>query len=213
MRNNIGLFLTKRAFRDPNLEAIFEPASDRRFTYHEFNERSNRIANTLLDLGVGFGERVGVLLMNGVEFLETFFACGKIGAVCVPLNWRLVPAELEFILNDSGTTTVVFGAEFEAGVTDLHSRSTSVHRWIRVSGASASPAPTFSLDYDELASAAGTAEPPTAGADDDLLFIMYTSGTTGLPKGVMHSHRTVAWGIITVNATADLRYKDRYILA
>ena len=84
MRNNIGLFLTKRAFRDPNLEAIFEPASDRRFTYHEFNERSNRIANTLLDLGVGFGERVGVLLMNGVEFLETFFACGKIGAVCVP---------------------------------------------------------------------------------------------------------------------------------
>ena len=213
MRNNIGLFLTKRAFRDPNLEAIFEPASDRRFTYREFNERSNRIANTLLDLGVGFGERVGVLLMNGVEFLETFFACGKIGAVCVPLNWRLVPAELEFILSDSGTTALVFGAEFEAGVTDLHSRSTSVHRWIRVSGASASPAPTFSLDYDELASAAGTAEPPTAGADDDLLFIMYTSGTTGLPKGVMHSHRTVAWGIITVNATADLRYKDRYILA
>ncbi|CAB4703387.1 MAG: long-chain-fatty-acid--CoA ligase [Actinobacteria bacterium] len=213
MRNNIGLFLTKRAFRDPHLEAIFEPASDRRFTYREFNERSNRIANTLLDLGVGFGERVGVLLMNGVEFLETFFACGKIGAVCVPLNWRLVPAELEFILNDSGTTTVVFGAEFEAGVTDLHGRSTSVHRWIRVSGTSTSPAPTFSLDYDELVSAAGTAEPPTVGADDDLLFIMYTSGTTGLPKGVMHTHRTVAWGIITVNATADLRYKDRYILA
>ena len=89
-----------------------EPATGRRLTYREFDDRCNRIANALLDLGVSAGERVGVLLMNSVEFLETFFACGKIGAVCVPLNWRLVPDELEFILNDSGTGSLIFGSEF-----------------------------------------------------------------------------------------------------
>jgi acyl-CoA synthetase (AMP-forming)/AMP-acid ligase II len=211
MQNNVGLFLSKRAFRDPNLEAIFEPASGRRFTYREFNDRANRIANTLLDLGVSFGERVGVLLMNGVEFLETFFACGKIGAVCVPLNWRLVPDELEFILNDSGTCTLVFGSDFAGTAAELRTRRTEIRNWIEVRGAASTIEP-FALDYDELTAAAGSAEPPTAGKDDDLLFIMYTSGTTGLPKGVMHTHRTVTWGILTVNATADLRYKDRYIL-
>lgn len=211
MRNNVGLFLAKRAFRDPNLEAFIEPATGRRLTYRQFDDRTNRIANALLDLGVGFGERVGVLLMNGVEFLETFFACGKIGAVCVPLNWRLVPDELEFILNDSGTTTLVFGNEFAAAAAELQRRSTSVHQWVQVGGGSSREG--FALDYDEITAAASTVEPPIAGADDDLLFIMYTSGTTGLPKGVMHSHRTVMWGILTVNSTADLRYKDRYILA
>lgn len=213
MRNNVGLFLSKRAFRDPNLEALVEPARGRRFTYRQFDDRSNRVANALLDLGVGFGDRVGVLLMNGVEFLETFFACGKIGAVCVPLNWRLVPDELEFILSDSGTSTLIFGSEFAAAAADLHGRKTMVHRWIELNSGTPGERQPFALDYDGLLAAAGDAEPPIAGADDDLLFIMYTSGTTGLPKGVMHSHRTVTWGILTVNSTADLRYKDRYILA
>ncbi len=213
MRNNVGLFLSKRAFRDPNLEALVEPARGRRFTYRQFNDRSNRVANALLDLGVGFGDRVGVLLMNGAEFLETFYACGKIGAVCVPLNWRLVPDELEFILNDSGTSTLIYGTEFAAAVADLHGRKTMVHRWIEQNSGTTGERQPFALDYDGLMAAAGDSEPPIAGADDDLLFIMYTSGTTGLPKGVMHSHRTVTWGILTVNSTADLRYKDRYVLA
>jgi acyl-CoA synthetase (AMP-forming)/AMP-acid ligase II len=213
MRNNIGLFLAKRAFRDPHLEAMVEPASGRRFTYREMNERTNRIANALTDLGVGFGERVGVLLMNGVEFLETFFACGKIGAVCVPLNWRLVPDELEFIINDSGTSTLVFGTEFASVASDLHGRSTSVRHWVQVRADAASPLETYAGDYDQLCAAASPAEPEIAGEEDDLLFIMYTSGTTGLPKGVMHTHRTVMWGIFTVNITADLQYKDRYLLA
>jgi len=210
MKHNVGLFLAKRAFRDPHLEAMIEPATGRRFTYREFNERTNRIANALVDLGVGTGERVGVLLMNGVEFLETFFACGKIGAVCVPLNWRLVPDELEFILNDSGTTALVYGSEFAQAASELHSRKTEIRHWVQVAGSSANE--SFALDYGTITAAASAAEPVIAGQDDDLLFIMYTSGTTGLPKGVMHSHATVMWSILTVNATADMRYKDRYIL-
>ncbi len=213
MRNNVGLFLAKRAFRDPHLEAMIEPASGRRFTYREMNERTNRIANALTERGVGFGERVGVLLMNGIEFLETFFACGKIGAVCVPLNWRLVADELEFIVNDSGASTLVFGSEFAPVAADLNGRGTTISRWLQVRNDPSAPLEGFALDYDAVTAAASPDEPAIAGEDEDLLFIMYTSGTTGLPKGVMHTHSTVMWGLFTVNITADLQYKDRYLLA
>ena len=98
MTQNIGQFLTNRARRDTNLEAIYEPATGDRLSYRELNERSNQVAHSLKDLGVTKGDRVGLLLMNGKEFVETFFAVAKIGAVNVPLNWRLVADELEFIL-------------------------------------------------------------------------------------------------------------------
>jgi acyl-CoA synthetase (AMP-forming)/AMP-acid ligase II len=210
MLNNVGHFLTKRAFRDPHLEAMVEPATGRRFTYSEWNRRSNRVAHTMQTLGVQPGDRVGVLLMNGIEFLETFFALGKIGAVCVPLNWRLVPDELEFILNDSGTSVLVYGTEFTATIDELHGRATTVREWVQLGG---DTRPPFAADYDELMAAASDAEPALVGGGDDLMFIMYTSGTTGLPKGVMHSHNTVAWSTITINATAEMRYQDRYLLA
>ena len=86
MKNNIGLLLQKRAHLDPELEAVYEVEKDRRFTYREVNERCNQTANALLDQGVRAGDRVGLLLMNGIEFFESFFAIAKLGAVCVPLN-------------------------------------------------------------------------------------------------------------------------------
>ena len=109
---NVGQLLTKRAYRDPNVEAIFEPSSDRRFSFRELNSRSNQVANALTDSGVLLGDRVGLLLMNGVEFVESFFAAGKVGAVNVPLNWRLVADELEFILHDAGVTVLIYGSDF-----------------------------------------------------------------------------------------------------
>ena len=112
MAQNIGEFLTNRARRDTDLEAIYEPATDKRLSYRELNDRSNQVAHSLKDLGVAKGDRVGLLLMNGKEFVETFFADAKIGAVNVPLNWRLVADELEFILDDAGTTVLLFSEEF-----------------------------------------------------------------------------------------------------
>ncbi len=206
---NIGHFLTKRAYREPRHEAIFDVASDRCFTFEELNTRCNRVANALTAAGIGKGDRVGLLLMNGVEFVETFFAVAKIGAINVPLNWRLVADELEFILKDSGTTTLVFSHEFAEVCAELASRGdkTDITTWIQVGGTPADGV----LDYDDWTAQASDIEVTETAAGDDHVFIMYTSGTTGLPKGVIHTHNTVMWSIVSGTATVDFRANDRFL--
>ena len=209
VQQNVGQLLTKRAARDPGAEAIFEPANGRRLSYSELNSRSNQVAHALIEGGVGLGDRVALLLMNGTEFVESFFAIAKIGAVNVPLNWRLVADELEFILADAGATVIIFGSEFTEIVDELRGRgeATSIATWIQVGG----EALDGTIGYEGWMSAASSAEPTPSGSGDDLVFIMYTSGTTGRPKGVMHSHDTVLWSILTGAATADFRTGDRYL--
>jgi acyl-CoA synthetase (AMP-forming)/AMP-acid ligase II len=209
MTVNIGDLLRRRAHLASDTEALVEPATGRRLTYDELNARANRVANGLRGIGVGEGDRVALLLMNGAEFVESFYAVGKIGAVNVPLNWRLVPDELEFILGDSGATVLVHGAEFAAAAAELRSRgdATAIEHWIQVGGDAADG----TVDYDNWLDAQSDAEPELAGSGDDLLFIMYTSGTTGPPKGVMHTHSTVMWAIQTIGTTADFHVHDRFL--
>ena len=122
MLNNLGLFLSKRAFLSPEVEGYVESDGSLRLTYTELNNRSNQVANAFVKAGIEKGERVGLLLMNSSEFMEAYFALAKIGAVVVPLNWRLVADELEFILKDSGTKRLIFDNEFVETVSDLQSR-------------------------------------------------------------------------------------------
>jgi len=212
VQQNVGQLLTKRAYRAPDVEAVYEPATDRRLSFSELNQRCNQVSNALRSTGVQLGDRVALLLMNGTEFVETFFAVAKVGGVNVPLNWRLVADELEFILADAGATTMVFGSEFAEVVNELKGRGdkTAITTWIEVgAGVSVDGA----VDYDDWMGAASSDEPEPSGSGDDLMFIMYTSGTTGLPKGVMHSHDTVLWSILTAVATADFRDGDRYLIS
>ena len=160
------------------------------------------------------GDRVATLLTNGAEFVEVFFGTAKVGGVVVPLNWRLVADELSFILTDSGAETLVFGTAFAEVVAELHSRGaegTKINNWIHVG--SDTDRPDFASNYEDLLAPASEAEPEVGAQDDDLLFIMYTSGTTGLPKGVMHSHNTTMWASLTALVTADIRWGDRYLLS
>jgi len=209
MESNIGLFLTKRARLSPNLEGWVDVATERRYSFAELNARCNRTANALASLGVKKGDRVALLLMNSVEFCESFFAIGKLGAVCVPLNWRLVPDELAFILKDSGSTHLIYGEEFSGMAKDLYARGaegTDVKEWICFGAEDG-----ISHSYDAVTAKASDAEPPVVASGDDHLYIMYTSGTTGLPKGVVHTHDTAMWACVTINATADMHYGDRYL--
>ena len=214
VKKNVGLYLSKRAHLSPSLDAYVDSDSGTRYSFPELNARCNRTANALRALGISKGDRVALLMMNGVEFAETFFAIAKIGAVAVPVNGRLVPDELAVILKDSGSQTLIYGAEFAEVAAELQSRgaeSTDLAHWIQV-GSDAPPG-DFAQSYTALQEAASDAEPDCDAGDDDLLFIMYTSGTTGLPKGAVHSHETVMWAVLTIGATAEMRLADRYLLA
>ena len=213
MNQNIGELLTRRANLSGNREGYVDSKSGQRLSFDELNRRCNQLANGLVDSGVKPGDRVALLMMNSAEFIESYFAVAKIGAVVVPLNWRLVADELEFILKDSGATTMIFGEEFVELCTELHSRGdkTDLVRWLQVADGDGET--HFAADYNNFKATAPDSEPEIVGADEDTLYIMYTSGTTGLPKGVVHTHGTTLWALLTVAATADVRDGDRYLAA
>jgi len=212
MKMNIGQVLSRRAIVSPVLEAIVEPsAAGRRLSFRDLNGRCNQVAHALRASGVRHGDRVALLLMNGAEFIESFFAVAKVGAINVPLNWRLVADELEFILKDSGATVLIYSENFAPVVAELQRRGTKtdLRAFVQAGGTPGA----FAVDYQDWMGSRPTQEPEIEGFDDDLLFIMYTSGTTGLPKGVMHSHRTVMWSAINVTSSVDFHYKDRFLTA
>lgn len=211
MQNNLGLFLTKRAILNPKREAYVDGNLPVRLNFRELNERCNKLANSLLGAGVEKGERIGFLLMNSAEFMEAYFAAAKIGAVVVPLNWRLVPDELEFILKDSGTKRLIFGDEFLDTVTDLQSRGskTDIVDWLQV--VADEDLLPFAHSYQEFRDSGAIDEPEIRADNEDMLYIMYTSGTTGLPKGVVHTHSTSIWAVITVAATTYFHDGDRFL--
>ncbi len=213
MRHNVGLFLAKRAELTPDQPGLVQFETGLRLSWAELNARANRTANALLERGVRPGERVALLLMNGPEMFESYAAIAKLGAIAVPLNWRLEPDELAFLLADSGATTLIFGADFDTGVSELQARGArgpALSSWIRVG--EASDLPGFALDYDALQASAPDGEPPVGASDDDDLVILYTSGTTGRPKGAVHTHRTAIWGGTTFGVSLDMRYRDIWLL-
>ncbi len=213
MKINIGTLLTNRARLTPDRDAYVDSASGRRVTFAALDKGSNRLCNALLSLGIKPGERVALAMMNSLEFVEAYFAVAKLGGVVVPLNWRLVADELEFILKDSGSSTLIFGDEFAELMAELNSRGnkTDIAHWIQVSDSTGDS--YFSRDYATFRDAGSELAPEIGAFDEDLLYIMYTSGTTGLPKGVVHTHRTAFWALLTFSASCDLRDADVYLAA
>lgn len=209
---NVGLHLIKRAELTPDLEAVVDEAVGVRLTYAELNRRADRVAHVLTDrLGLQPGDRVATLLPNCHQFVELFYGAARAGLVVVPLNFRLVADELAYILSNAGATVLVSAPDFDSVVHDLQANAdgdaTPVTSWFRIAGASEGLE-----DWDGAVEAADDSPVVPVGGGDDPLFIMYTSGTTGLPKGVLHTHHTVEWAVLTVMATADLRFQDRYLI-
>ena len=112
MKQNIGLFLKKRAMLTPLVYGMSEFEKKRKFTWAHLNERSNQVARMMSLHDYQPGDRVALLLRNGVEFLEAFFGLTKIGLIVTPLNWRLSRAELSWILKDCGARALIFDDEF-----------------------------------------------------------------------------------------------------
>jgi acyl-CoA synthetase (AMP-forming)/AMP-acid ligase II len=212
-RSNVGSHLSKRAELASDQEAVVDVAEGRRFTYGEMNERADRFARALLGLGLTRGARVAVLLPNGYRFIEIYYGAARAGLILVPINLRLVPDEVAYILRDAGAAALISGESHVALAADLHGRRGSeavpVEHWIAVGKSAIAEG----LHYDALLDAAA-ADPvvPTAGGDDPM-FIMYTSGTTGRPKGTIQTHESIEWSLLTVVAATDMRYRDRYLIS
>jgi O-succinylbenzoate-CoA ligase len=204
---NIGSMLRQRATVSPQLEAYVEPSTNVRMNYAEMNALANRCANLLTSLGIGNGDRVGLLMPNSVEFCCLFYGAAKIGAVAVPLNTRLAAPEVDFILSDSGSKVVIYGEPLATVVdaikADIDS-SCTVSDWVLAGDGIDS--------LGERLKAAAATEPADEYGGGDNLFIMYTSGTTGHPKGVVHTHDSVHSAASSWCATIDVRYQDRLLL-
>ncbi len=206
MQTCVGLFLQKRARLDPGKTGlIFE---GRKISYQQWSQRANRAAHAFVGLGILPGDRIGLLLENSPEFLECFFALTHIGAIVVPLNWRLTPSEISHITRDSGIRALVYCTEFQETVAGLDTDIPS-DKHIAVGGKSSSGG----YNYEDLLRTQAETEPLTDVTAQDPAVIIYTSGTTGMPKGAVLSHDNLFYGALTISFSLDWRTNDRNLVA
>ena len=189
---NIGEWITKRAIIQPDKPFL----TDENKTYNnlQFNERVNKTAQALIHLGIKKGDRVALLMSNCSEFLEIFFACAKTGAIMVPLNLRLAVPELLYILKDSESCTLIYSSEFADKVREIKSAGYGPKQYLYQGGENLKEESAFA----ELVNGFSGIEPSEMEnvSLNDPLSIMYTSGTTGDPKGAVLTHQNILFGAI-----------------
>jgi fatty-acyl-CoA synthase len=196
--------LTNRARLTPDREAMLMLPDGRRYTYGELNARANRLANWMRELGVEQGDRVSILAHNGIEYIDLSYGLARIGAILAPLNWRLVARELVYIVNDCQPKVLLCGPEFTDLLAEMQPEIDVAH-YVGVEGAEFEGA----LDYDAGLAAVSDAEPLRPTLDpDDTYAILYTSGTTGRPKGAMIPHRQVLYNCLNTIASWGLTEND-----
>lgn len=197
----LGAALRATTRRAPTSEVLV--AGTCRWTYAEWNAEVNRLAHALLALGLGVGDRIACSLTNRVELLTTIFAAQKVGAVAVPLNYRLTAAEVGVVAADCAPKAWCFEAQTAPAIAEVAETMDTEPIWI----ACGTDPPVPSHRYDDLLSRGSADEPgdPPITPDDPSL-IMYTSGTTGRPKGVVLSHR--AQFVNTVLMLAELGFTE-----
>ena len=192
---NIGTLLSKAARTYPENLAIARGASE--WTYARFNGRVNQLATALFRLGIRQGDNVALLMFNCPEMLESLFACFKAGCGAVPINFRLHPREFAFIVDHSESRALIISPEFDAAVAGVRDQIPRVQHVIAVSGAREG-----AMDYASLLSAESEQFDDEDVAGEEVAWMFYTSGTTGLPKGAMLTHRNLL--AMTMNFYADM---------
>lgn len=197
----IGDWLGKRELLTPERLALVDDRDGERYSYRQLNSRANRLAAILRQrFGVGKGDRVAILAKNQIGYLDALFATGKLGAILVPLNWRLTEHELIYMLKDSASSVLLYDSQFTPLLPTLCSQ-TPIKQWVQ-----------FGPEYDQLL--AQTSDLPISESVDldDPHLILYTSGTTGAPKGAVLSHRVLVWNSLNTNVGWDLHADDVSII-
>jgi fatty-acyl-CoA synthase len=203
MRNaGLGSWPERRLRISPERDAIwFEGTTT---SHAGFAERVRRTATALAGLGVQPGDRVAWTGGNHPSALDTLYACGQLGAIWVPVNARLTPPEMEYVLVHSGASVVVHGRDHGAVADGLRDRLPAVRHWI-----AAEPAGNDSLPYEQLLAAADPEPRDVPVALDDPCLVMYTSGTTGRPKGAVLTHGNMTWNAVNQSMGMEFTQAER----
>ncbi|SDM79380.1 long-chain fatty acid--CoA ligase [Bacillus sp. OK048] len=188
-------WLENRARLSPNKKAIIDEDTNKVWTYGEVNKRSSSVAEWLKSQGVKKGDRVALLSPNDISYFDLLFACGKIGAIFVPLNWRLSVHELTEIVLDCTPLFLGVHHQFQ---NEFRSLQTNIAHSFFVGGSS----------YDEIATHKGENTHTDVISEHDPLAIIYTGGTTGKPKGVVLSHQSIQWNAINTILSWNLSEED-----
>lgn len=200
----IGDWLARRAMLTPDKVALIDTLNGGRpITYREWNQAANRTAHFLRErCSIRSGDRVAVLALNSVEYLDLWFACGKLGAILQTLNWRLAPSELAALVDDASPTVVFFDPDFETQVDAL--RTQPHHRpdqFIPITHL-----PSLTRDFP-------VTSPPEVELNwEDAWVICYTGGTTGTPKGALLTHRAITANAVNTILSWGLTAEDVAIL-
>ncbi len=168
---------------EPNPECHYR----REITWEVFDEKANRFANMLIQRGVRKGDKVGILLMNCLEWLPIYFGILKAGALAVPLNFRYTADEIKYCLDLAEVDVLVFGPEFIGRIEEI-AEDISKKRLLFYVGEGC---PSFAEHYDSLVANCASSAPNVSITDDDDAAIYFSSGTTGFPKAILHDHTSL----------------------
>lgn len=197
----LGDIALKGAIRFPDREAIvFE---ETRLTYRQLNERVNRFANLLVSKGYKKGDRLAILSENTNKYIEIYFAVAKIGMSVTPLNFRLSNAEVEYIVNDCEAKCLVVGDGYEERALEIKKDLSGIQDWIALDNRNEG-----FLFYEDVIQHQSVDEPGVDVDENEMVILMYTGGTTGRPKGVMMSHRSLFAAFINFVMCQEITSKD-----
>jgi fatty-acyl-CoA synthase len=195
----------KRAELTPNRVGLVELETGDRYTYKALNDRTNRLANFMREkLGVEKGDRVSILAKNSIVFIDLFYGLPKLGAIFAPFNWRLTARELNYMVRDLGVKVLIVEPEFVSLYEEMKNEI-KVEHIVALRGAEIEGA----WNYEAEVSVASDAEPWQPEMDGETPYaILYTSGTTGYPKGAIIPHRQILFNCLNTVASWGLTEKD-----
>lgn len=210
----VGDYLSRRAIYSPDKVAIIDAGKQPpwRLTYRQLNERANRFANWLRNAaGIKKGDRVAILARDGVEHLDCFFACSKLGAIHTALNWRLHWRELVEIIRKTTPTVLIYSSDFRDNVAQLQAAiqgtEYAIRYYLHIEGEGVEESLHFETTLQSSPVQPVTCETVEA---EDTVALIFTGGTTGFPKAAQISHRMIAWN--TLNTIIhDLTHNDIYL--
>ncbi len=203
-------FLDRSASVYPNKPAVIY--NDATYTYAEFDERVTRLASALRQAGVGKGDRVAFMLPNIPPMLEGHYGPMRLGAILVAINIRLSAREIAYILNHSGAKALVFDSEFADTVRGMDGQIPGVETFVQVADAVPMAEDVPSVEYEEFLASAPDGDPREAlDSELDAVSINYTSGTTGMPKGVQYHARGAYLNALGEILESDVTWRSAYL--